>query len=48
MDILNIAFLEEENSPRQRVEKGSKADKRRDMNRKQERSFADSGCFYDD
>ena len=40
MNILDVQFLEDESSPRQRVEKGSKEDKRRDIIRKQDRTFA--------
>jgi len=42
-DVLEVQFLEDDISPRQRVEKGSKADKRRDIDRKQDRSYAGDG-----
>jgi len=42
-EVLGVEFLEEDLSPRTRVDKGSKAGKRRDMNRKQDRSYAGDG-----
>ena len=50
MNMLEVEFLEEDKSPRQRVEKGSKEDKRRDKQRKQDRNFAgeadNEGAWY--
>jgi len=42
-EVLEVQFLEDEVSPRRRVEKGSKAGKRRDIDRKQDRFYAGDG-----
>ena len=49
-DILEVEFLDEDVAPRQRVEKGSKADKRRHLDRKLDRAYAGDGggTYYED
>ena len=47
MDILDVHFLDDAVETRQRVEKGSKEDKRRDVIRKQERAYVEeSEAWY--